>query len=335
MKTPNRITLAECIDKYIADRPDLSPSTVRGYQIIKRNRFQSVMHVPVRSVKDWQTPYNADRAHLSPKTMLSTWSLIKAATAHSGVILPQIATSRLQRTEKSFLTHDEILRFVDESAGEKYRIAMLLGLQSLRASEVAALSWRDVDLDADTIFVHRAAVPDEHNQIIIKETTKTALSTRRIPIFIPALHDELDRFKKYRDPSALIVPERTSTIYKHTSRFLTQHGFPDGGLHLLRHSFASLCYYLDIPVLVTCQFGGWSDYHTVFRIYTHLENDKISAENDKLLAFFAPNSAKNESKKPLKINEKSDKRREGSNPSFSAMKALEMLDFLKDYISNS
>ena len=70
-------------------------------------------------------------------------------------------------------------------------------------------------------------------------------------------------------------------------------------------------------------------------IYTHLEKAKLSAENDKLTAFFAPNSAKNEPKKPLKNQEKSDKRREGSNPSFSATKALEMLDFLKGYIENS
>jgi hypothetical protein len=116
---------------------------------------------------------------------------------------------------------------------------------------------------------------------------------------------------------------------------LETHGFPKGGLHLLRHSFASLCFYLDVPILVTCRIGGWSDYHTVMNIYTHLEKAKLSAENDKLSAFFGQKPVKTGSEKPLKIKAKTDKRREGSNPSFSATKALEMLDFLKGYIENS
>ena len=328
MKTPSKITLAECIDKYIQDHPDLSPSTVRGYQIIKRNRFQSVMHVPVRSVKDWQTPYNADRARLSPKTMQSTWSLIKAATAHSGVILPHIAASRLQRSEKAFLTHDEILRFVDESAGEKYRIAMLLGLHSLRLSEALALTWKDVDLDADTIRIHRAAVIDEHNRLTIKNTNKTDLSTRTVPIFIPELHDELKRLKPYRDSSDRVVPVMPNTVYRATSSFLSRHGFPHGGFHLLRHSFASLCYFLDIPILVTCSLGGWSDFQTVYRIYTHLEKAQITQKSTQLQQFF-------DHQKPLINQQKQVLSDGGSTPPISTKKALELLDFLRDYIANS
>jgi integrase len=335
MKQPSRITLADCIDQYIADHPDLSPSTIRGYKSIKANRFQSVMHKPIKAVKDWQSAYNADSLRFSPKTMKNTWSLLNTVTEHCGAKLPKIIEVKQKRHEKDFLSHDEILRFVEESKGHKYRIPMLLGLHSLRQSEILALTFGDIDLEADTIRIHRAAVPDETHRLVFKETTKTDLSTRTVPIFIPALHDELKRIKPYRDASDRVAPYWGSTLYKQTSKFLTEHGFPCGGLHLLRHSFASLCFYLDVPILVTCRLGGWSDYRTVMNIYTHLEKAKLSAENDKLTAFFTPNSAKNESKKPLKNQEKSDKRREGSNPSFSASKALEMLDFLKDYIENS
>ena len=335
MKQPSKITLADCIDQYIADHPDLSPSTIRGYKSIKANRLQSVMHEPIKAVKDWQSAYNADSARFSPKTMKNTWSLLNTVTEHCGAKLPKIIEVKQKRHEKDFLSHDEILRFVEESAGHKYRIPMLLGLHSLRQSEILALTFGDIDLEADTIHVHRAAVPDETHRLVFKETTKTDLSTRTVPIFIPALHDELKRIKPFRDASDRVAPHWGSTLYKQTSRFLETHGFPNGGLHLLRHSFASLCFYLDIPVLVTCRLGGWSNYQTVYNIYTHLESAKLSAENDKLTAFFAPNSAKNGSKKPLKNQAKMDKRREGSNPSFSATKALEMLDFLKGYIENS
>lgn len=337
------MTLSDCINKYIADRPDLSPSTLRGYKVIKRNRFQSAMDAPVKAVRDWQAVYNADAARLSPKTMQNTWALVKAACEHCGFALPRITPLRMHRTvNKGFLSHDEILRFVSESIGQKYRIAFLLGLHSLRLSEVLALTWSDVDLSKNTIYVHRAAVLDEKNRLTIREQTKTDLSTRTIPIFIPELAAELTKRKKYRKPNERIVPVMPNTIYRAVSQFLDSHGFAKGGFHLLRHSFASLCYYLNVPVLVTCTLGGWSDYNTVYRIYTHLERAKIAQSESELTAFFAPKqtengskSEKTESEKSLKINGKQALSDGGSTPPISTRKALELLDFLRVYIEYS
>lgn len=337
------MTLSECIDKYISDRPDLSPSTLRGYKVIKRNRFQSVMNVPVKAVRDWQAVYNADAARLSPKTMQNTWALVKSACEHCGYALPRITALRMHRNvSKGFLSHDEILRFVSESRGEKYRIAFLLGLHSLRLSEVLALTWSDVDLSKNTIYVHRAAVLDDKNHLTIREQTKTDLSTRTIPVFIPELAAELTKRKKYRKPNERIVPVMPNTVYRAVSQFLDSHGFANGGFHLLRHSFASLCYYLNVPVLVTCTLGGWSDYNTVYRIYTHLERAKIAQSESELTAFFAPKQDKNgsksekiESEKSLKINAKQALSDGGSTPPISTKKALELLDFLRVYIEYS
>ena len=247
-----------------------------------------------------------------------------------------------RNVSKGFLTHIEILRFVSESIGQKYRIAFLLGLHSLRLSEVLALTWSDVDLSKNTIYVHRAAVLDDKNHLAIREQTKTDLSTRTIPIFIPELASELKRRKKYHAASDRIVPVMPNTVYRAVSQFLDSHGFANGGFHLLRHSFASLCYYLNVPVLVTCTLGGWSDYNTVYRIYTHLERAKIAQSESELTAFFAPKQDKNgsksekiESEKSLKINAKQALSDGGSTPPISTKKALELLDFLRDYIEYS
>ena len=338
-----QMTLSDCIDKYIEDRPDLSPSTLRGYKVIKRNRFQSVMQMPVKSVRDWQAVYNEDAARLSPKTMQNTWTLIRSACEHCGYSIPRITPLRMHRNvNKGFLPHDEILRFVRDSNGQKYRIAFLLGLHSLRLSEVLALTWSDIDIEKNTISVHRAAVLDEKNHLAIREQTKTDLSTRTIPVFIPELAVELKRRKKYHAGSDRIVSVMPNTIYRAVSQFLDSHGFANGGFHLLRHSFASLCYYLNVPVLVTCTLGGWSDYNTVYRIYTHLERAKIAQSESELTAFFAPKQDKNgsksgkiESKKSLKINGKQALSDGGSTPPISTRKALELLDFLRDYIEYS
>ena len=342
MNKPN-LTLSQCIDKYIQDRPDLSPSTLRGYQIIKRNRFVSVMDKPVRAVKDWQAVYNADAARLSPKTMQNTWTLIRSACEHCGYSLPRITPLRMHRNvNKGFLPHDEILRFVRDSNGQKYRIAFLLGLHSLRLSEALALTWSDVDLEANTIHVHRAAVLDGKNRLVIKDTNKTDLSTRTIPIFIPDLAAELTKRKKYHKPNERIVPVMPNTVYRAVSQFLDSNGFAKGGYHLLRHSFASLCYFLDVPIMVTCSLGGWSDYNTVYRIYTHLERAKIAQSESELSAFFAPKPVETEPKpekidaeKLLNLKGKQALSDGGSTPPISTKKALELLDFLRVYIEYS
>jgi len=342
MNKPN-LTLSQCIDKYIQDRPDLSPSTLRGYKVIKRNRFQSVMEVPVKAVRDWQAVYNADAVRLSAKTMQNTWALVKAACEHCGFALPRITALRMHRNgNKGFLSHDEILRFVCESIGQKYRIAFLLGLHSLRLSEVLALTWSGIDLEKNTISVHRSAVLDDKNHLTIRGQTKTDLSTRTIPVFIPELAVELKRRKKYHKPNERVVPVMPNTVYRAVSTFLKTHHFEQGGFHLLRHSFASLCYYLNVPVLVTCTLGGWSDYNTVYRIYTHLERAKIAQSESELTAFFAPKQTENgsksvkiESEKSLKINAKQALSDGGSTPPISTKKALELLDFLRVYIEYS
>lgn len=338
-----QMTLSDCIDKYIQDRPDLSPSTLRGYQIIKRNRFASVMDKPVKAVKDWQAVYNIDASRLSAKTMSNTLALIRSACEHCGCSLPRITPLRTHKAiNKGFLSHDEILRFVRDSNGQKYRIAFLLGLHSLRLSEALALTWSDIDLKANTIHVHRSAVLDGKNRLVIKDCNKTDLSTRTIPIFIPDLAAELKRRQKYHAASDRIVPVMPNTVYRAVSQFLDSYGFAKGGFHLLRHSFASLCYYLNVPVLVTCTLGGWSDYNTVYRIYTHLERAKIAQSESELTAFFAPKQDKNgsksektESEKSLKINGKQALSDGGSTPPISTKKALELLDFLRDYIEYS
>lgn len=62
---------------------------------------------------------------------------------------------------------------------------------------------------------------------------------------------------------------------------------PEVGVQGLRHSFASLAYHLKLSEQETMQLGGWSDYKTMRKIYTHLAKvDRLKAEN-KITSFFS------------------------------------------------
>ena len=277
-------TLEMCIDSYISTKKDLSPSTVRGYEIIKRNRFQAIMKKPLSSVKDWQAQYDREAERLSPKTMSNTWNLIKAACALSGYELPKVTEVRIKRSEHEFLTPDECLRFVEEVRGEKCEISGLLALCSLRLSEIMALTWADIDFNNERIHVNGAAVMGKDNRLIFKDENKTASSKRYVPILIPALYDALKAAQG--NPTERVVPRMPNTVYRQITAFLESHHFAPVGVHGLRHSFASLAHHLQIPILDTCMIGGWSDYSTIMRVYTHLDQKDTSKYGGHIKQFY-------------------------------------------------
>jgi integrase len=59
-------------------------------------------------------------------------------------------------------------------------------------------------------------------------------------------------------------------------------------MHGLRHSFASLSYFLGIPEAETMRLGGWSDPSVMRKIYTHLASTLKTDARTRLQAFFRP-----------------------------------------------
>ena len=66
---------------------------------------------------------------------------------------------------------------------------------------------------------------------------------------------------------------------------------PMVGTHGLRHSFASLAYYLEVPEKVTMEIGGWADDQTMRRIYTHIAQADVKRYEQAFSGFFANKNA--------------------------------------------
>jgi hypothetical protein len=148
-----------------------------------------------------------------------------------------------------------------------------------------------IDLKNKRIKVSGAVVPDENNNLVKKATNKTASSTRHVPIFIPELAEALEKaIKDHRlnDPITLMTH---NTMYDRINTVCERNELPRVGVHGLRHSFASLAYSLGVPELVAMQIGGWSDYGTMRKIYTHIAESQRTKNVDKLRLFFEKNTA--------------------------------------------
>lgn len=283
-KRPSAITLEKAIDNYIEVRSNvLSPSTLVGYKSVKKNRFKGVMQCPIADIKDWQEVINAEAAICSPKTVKNAWGLIRPAIEAAGVELPKVKLPQLVPKEPVFLTPEQISVFVAAVKGTPVEIPALLGLHSLRRSEIAALDWANIDLKKRIIKVSGAVVPGENWTLVEKPTNKNSASTRAVPIMIPELYDAL---KAVPDKSGKVVTCYISTIYDWVNKVCNENNLPRLGVHGLRHSFASLAYHVRMSEQAAMQIGGWSDYATMRKIYTHLSTQDINAAASSMSEFY-------------------------------------------------
>jgi len=277
----NNLTLSEAIDLYIAKRSNiLSPSTIRGYKQIQNNRFQSVMYAPLSANHDWQYVINEEVANgKSGKTIVNSWGLIRSVLNENNISYKQPKLPQVINKDVAFLQPDQIKSFLKAIDGDRFEMAYLLCLHSLRRSEMLAVTKENI---ADgKIYVQGSVVMNDKGKLVNKETNKNSSSRRTIPIFIERLRVLIEQA-----PDGVLVPYAAGNMFDHLKVICKNSNLPALGFHSLRHSFASLCYHLGISEMGCQALGGWEDPTTMRKIYTHLaEIDKKEAEV-KLKEFF-------------------------------------------------
>ena len=278
------ITIRKAIDEYLTLKSGvLSPASVRGHRIKQRCYLQSIMDIPLSklSVSAIQHAINTEKC--SPKTIRETWALIRPALKRYSVSY-DVSLPAVQSDEHAFLSAEEIPVFLKEAEGSKYEIAFLLALHSLRVSEILGLRWENVDLEKQAITVRGATLFDENNKLVNKPTNKNRSSRRTIPIMIPRLFQLLSDAER---TSEFVVIANPNSIRASANKICRKANLPEVGTHGLRHSFCSLAYKLGISEKVTMQLGGWSDYGTMRKIYTHIAQADISDSVQQIKNFFA------------------------------------------------
>lgn len=266
-------TVGALIDRYIAKYgPALSPATVRAYKSYRKTRFAGCMDALPDRV-DWQAEIN--REQVAPKSVFNAWWLVKPALEDAGYPVPDVKLPQVPVAEIPFLQPEEIKPFMEALRGKPYELPVLMELHGLRYSEVRAMSWDKIK--NGTITVSGAEVRSESGTVR-KDTNKTKSSSRTIPLLIPRIEDL--RGQKFKRTQKNLAEDIQRVCKAAGVTVVTNHG--------LRHTFASLCYHLNIPALQTMQWGGWSNLNTVMKIYTRLSASSQTAASDKMKDFFAP-----------------------------------------------
>ena len=283
------VTLRECLDKYIERRVDKkSPSTIKGYMSYRNNRLQTMMDRNVYEITDlqWQVAVDKEFKNLSDKYAKNVWSFVSSAVEEETGTRPKVDLEAPMRNTRPWLDPDQITVFVEAIKGLPIEIPALLELSSLRISEVLDVRGTDVDLAHNRIRVRGAAVYGPDGKLVHKDRNKTQKSTRYVPI-IPPLRDILERIPLTED---FLVTMSQGGIYKAINRVCVANGLPEVGNHGLRHSFASLAFFLGIEEAIAQEIGGWEDRKTMHEIYTHLAEKQIADRAERFSNFFVTNS---------------------------------------------
>jgi integrase len=272
--SPLSITVGQAIDKYIESKNNvLSPSTVRGYKMIRKNNMQNIMRMKVENVtqQDVQQEINKESETHSPKTVKNMHALLTAALTLCGSDL-KLQTTLPQKVKPDIQipTDDEMKAIFADLRGKRLEIPVYLAAMcGMRRSEIAALKWEDVDLENGTLTVRAATVINEDAEYVIKGT-KTTAGKRTIKLFKPVL----DLLKKAPKDTEFVTefqkPSRISNSFVYVTARL---GLKNYRFHDLRHYAVSTMLSLNLPKNYIADYMGHETERMIDEVYGHIKQN--------------------------------------------------------------
>ena len=219
---------------------------------------------------------------------------IGTGVADSNFILDIPSPKKLPKEERRALTKDEQSKIVaNRKNGYWGALAYFILATGARPGEAFALTFRDVDIERQTVYICKI-VEHQGNQGIIQNRTKTYSGERTLPL----TSDVVDIIKQMRGKKDdLLFPDQQNGgiitknhYYRGWKEFRKSLDLADDlSLYNLRHTYATMLYDNEIDVKSAQYLMGHKDATTTLKIYTHLTEQKKKKMNldlrDKIAAF--------------------------------------------------
>lgn len=266
------LTFGEAAEHFLADKSAVfSPATLRAYRNslsalsdISRIRLASITNLDV------QRQINAMAAVRSPKTVRCRYEFISAVIhyyrpdLHLHVNLPPLVRQSIAIPSRQDLA--QLLRACSDNPDLLTGVILASGL-GLRASEVCALTWDDIDLDAGTVTISHAMVRGSDGHHLKAPKSLAGYRTLTIP---PSVRDHLLTLPRSDGFLVSCTPHALGSAFSYRCSAL---GFPYC-FHDLRHYYASVLLALGVPDKYAQGRMGHSSTQILRRVYQHTMADK-------------------------------------------------------------
>lgn len=241
----------------------LSPSTIRGYEQIMNNAFDSIKDKKISEInktmlQKWVNSYSENH---SPKSVRNAYGFLNA------VMKNYIENYSVNVTLPSKIRYDgyvpndkeiqELIKYYSDTDKDMLIASCLSAFGTLRRSEICGLD-RD-HISGNTLHIRQAKVKDANNQFVLKPFVKNSSSARDIdmPQFIIDILPD----------SGYVVSINPDRISIRHGRALKKLEIKHFRFHDLRHYAASIMHALGVPDQYIMQRGGWASDKTLKDIY--------------------------------------------------------------------
>jgi integrase len=263
---------------------NLKPSTEKGYKDIVEKKLSHFDHQKLSEITTGQLQkyVSERRKNVSAKTVVNEIVVMKLMFRHAkkwGYIkinpAEDVERPRLKETEIEILDPREIEKLI-QITDPHYKVAFLTAfLTGLRAGELWALQWGDIDWNSGKIFVRRSVWKGKF------QTPKTKKSMRKIDMTQELIYE----MKKWKlacpiNEYDLVFPGSEGGIANHVNAAnrhfypaLRRAGLRQVSFHSLRHSNASMRIQAGQNIKYISEQLGHSTIRTTLDIYGHLFND--------------------------------------------------------------
>lgn len=234
------LTVGDAVEGYIsAKEAVLSPSTVRSYkQMVKY--YTPLLKRKISTLTSEDIQRFISSLTVSPKTVRNVYSLLTSSIALYDPDITFRVTLPAKQIKRPVSPSDDDIRLLYNSASDKLKLCIYLGVKGLRRGEICALKYDDIN--NGVAHIHADMVKGTGGEWIYKEIPKTSESDRYISVDIG-------------DGEGFVVDWTPDSITKRFIELRDRVGL-SVRFHDLRHYFASSAA-LIMPDIYAADLGGW------------------------------------------------------------------------------
>jgi integrase len=308
---PEKTTLRQACDDWLAVKHSLKPSTLHGHRTNLEPALAVLGDVEVQKLTKRQlddlvaalrcgglpAPNGGTRKPWSPRSvnyLLGLLSTVLKDQQRQGHVVRNVAelVDRIPSDPKppNPLTAAELRMVLEHITGDRHEVAWRLALSGLRRGEIAGLRWSDVDLDAKTVTIAETRL--RFGKTVAVDTPKSRASRRTLPLpdrMVTVLRatkrlQTEDRVKlgpSYQGTGYVVVNEAGEALSPHAltsrwERMLTAAGVRHVRLHDARHTCGTMMHLDGTPTAVISAWLGHASKAFTMQTYVNPHEDALS-----------------------------------------------------------